>query len=129
MGMRCFRLAGAAVVYLLLAGCTPPPAPVVAPPRPAPDNATVLRIKEAAYDAGLEAGKRLQARRDAAELAAARAALSNPPQPGQLAAGPQAPAKTDCPTPATIPPAPLPNTTPAPVYVPAGPAVPVSRAD
>ncbi len=117
---RRYRLAWAAGFYLLLSGCTPPPGPLVAPARPAPDDATILRIKTAAYDAGLEAGKRLQARHDAAQLAAAQAALA--------AAGTQAPAKPDCAPPPKVP-APAPHTNQAPVYVPAGPAVPVSRAD
>ncbi len=119
---------------LLVSACAMPPPVPVAPPRPAPDAATVLEIKTDAYNAGLIAGRRLQARRDAAALAAAKTAASGPVAPA--AAPVAAPAVPACapvaspapPAPAVAPPAtpPVPGATPAPVYTPVGPAEPIT---
>jgi hypothetical protein len=108
---------------LLMTTCAvPPPAPV-APPRPGPDAATVLQIKTDAYNAGVIAGRRLQARRDAAALAAAKAAAAVGPVAAALACAPAAPAAPAVEPPVTTP---VPGATPAPVYTPVGPAEPIT---
>jgi hypothetical protein len=120
--LRGFGLAGSALLTLLLTECAPPPPAIVVPPRPAPDETTIQQIKITAYHAGFIAGRRLQARRDSAQIAAAHATIPTP-------ATTPPPAKPDCtpaPTPTPTPPiTTLPNTIPAPVYTPLGPAVPL----
>jgi len=110
---------------LALAGCA---APVPAPAGPAlvaPDTQDLLQVKTHAFQAGVAAGERLQARRDAAALTAARAALV-----AETAAA-------SCPTPSSpkampataLPPATSAPGTVPPSYAPGGPAVPVSPAN
>jgi len=115
-----------AMALLGLAGCA---APAPAPPGPAlvaPDTQDLLLDKAHAFQAGVVAGERLQAKRDAAGLAAVRAALV-----AETAASCPAPVQPAAPPPAApiSPVAPVTGGVPAPSYAPGGPAVPVAPAN
>ena len=100
----------------------------------APDTQDLLLDKAHAFQAGVVAGERLQAKRDAAGLAglgmggewASGAALV-----AETAASCPAPVQPAAPPPAApIPPvAPVTGGVPAPSYAPGGPAVPVAPAN
>jgi len=115
-----------AMALPVLAGCAAPAPPAPAGPvLAAPDARDLLQDKAHAFQAGVAAGERLQARRDAAALTAAHAALvaenaSSCPTP----ATPVAPAKS--PAPASLPPV---SAAPAPTYAPGGPATPLAPAN
>jgi hypothetical protein len=116
-----------AMALLALAGCA---AQAPAPPGPAlvaPDAQDLLQDKAHAFQAGVAAGERLQARRDEAALTGARAALvaettaSSCPAAAPPTAAPPAP---------PIPPVKsVPDTAPSPTYAPGGPAVAVAPAN
>jgi hypothetical protein len=120
-----FRLAGVIGLLAGLGGCIAPPQP--APPGPpveGPNATDLLHSKVDAYNAGLAAGKRVQARRDQAAIAAAQAVVP-PACPSPAAALPFPPtAKPVTPTP--VPAKPVPSQ--AQVYTPGGPAIPVAPA-
>jgi hypothetical protein len=119
------RLSVLGLVAAGVAGCMP----ARPPPEPEPvaaGSVDLMHSKVDAYNAGLAAGKRLQARRDAAALAAAKADCAAPVAAAPAVPSPAAPnpvVANPVPPPAVIP-APVPNQ--AQVYTPGGPAVPVS---
>jgi hypothetical protein len=129
--METYKMMGRIAVFGLvagLAGCVAPPLPPARPETPflAPTSTDLLHIKADAYNAGVAAGERIQARRDRAALAAAAAQPACPtamPAPAGHPATPSATVPEPIPLPVPVPAKPSPN--PGTVYTPGGPAIPV----